>query len=362
MLNVIPNMSFFHLTFLDNTLKQYVIFFTIIVWAYLIAVVFNNVIHKKIKKATKHTKTKLDDVLADSLARPLTCLIVISGLFLAFQELTLPDLIENIISKIVTVLMIGALVLVINRTSDALVTLYLKPIAEDPHTSIDTQVMNLLRRVMHIIFWVIALIFIISNLGYNITSLVTGLGIGGLAIALALQPTLSNFFSSLTIIFDKPFRVNSIIKLEDGVIGTVQEIGFRSTVIRTLQGSELIIPNNKLIDSKITNVTRRRVYRVDQVIGLVYHTSLSDLQKAIQIVKKIIDADSETSEDAWVHFTEFGSHGLNIQISYWIKQCENYPVILETKNRLNLAIKEQFEKTGLEFAFPTQTIHLEKKD
>jgi small-conductance mechanosensitive channel len=208
-----------------------------------------------------------------------------------------------------------------------------------------------------IILSVIALLFIISNLGYKIDSLLAGLGIGGIAVAFALQNILRDLFASFSIYFDKPFKVGDFVVVSTDS-GFIENIGLKSTRIRTLQGEELIIPNNVITDEKIHNYKQMKKRRVLFVLGVTYDTKATKLKKINLIIKEIFESIANTNLDR-VNFKEFGAYSLNYEVVYYINSS-NYTEYMNIQEKVNLKIFEEFEKEGIEFAYPTQTVIIEK--
>ena len=198
---------------------------------------------------------------------------------------------------------------------------------------------------------------VLSNLGYNVTTLVAGLGIGGLAIAFALQKVLEDIFSSVSIYFDKPFEIGDFIIVGEQM-GVVKKIGIKSTRIQALQGEEIVISNRELTSVRIQNFKRMEKRRVAFSFGVLYSTSNAKLKKAIEMVKKIVEKAEHADLDR-VHFKAFGSSSLDFEVVYYLKS-RDYNVYMDTQQEINFAIKEAFEKEKIEFAYPTQTIHLAK--
>jgi small-conductance mechanosensitive channel len=219
------------------------------------------------------------------------------------------------------------------------------------------NIIIIFRKISKIALWAVAFLVLLQNLGYDITALIAGLGIGGIAIAFALQNILSDIFSSFTIYFDKPFEVGDFIIIGKDM-GTVKTIGIKSTRIQTLQGQELIVSNRELTGTRINNYKKMEKRRVVFSFGVVYGTSTEKLKKMPETIKNIID-NTELAELDRVHFIEFGEFSLKFEVVYFLSSSD-YNKYMDTQQNINLKIKEQFEKEGIEFAFPTQTVFLNK--
>jgi MscS family membrane protein len=200
---------------------------------------------------------------------------------------------------------------------------------------------------------------IINNLGFNIASLLAGLGIGGLAFALAAQQTLGNLFGSISIIADHPFKAGDLVKI-DTMQGTVKHVGLRSTRFVTLDGTEVSVPNSKTASATIENFSRRPSIKIQNKLGLEYDTSVTKLQKAVNIIRAILKK-SKAVHNYRVHFTQFADSALIIDVIYWIEYFPQWDDVLQEQHDINIEIKRQLEKEKISFAFPTQTIHLKQE-
>lgn len=221
----------------------------------------------------------------------------------------------------------------------------------------DPTTLNAILIILKIVLWTIGTLLVLSNLGFNVTTLAASLGVGGIAVALAAQTVLGDMFASFSIFFDKPFRIGDFILVGTDQ-GTVKKIGLKTTRIETIQGEELIISNSELTTARVQNFKRMKQRRVDFSLGLVYGTPVKKIQEAKDIIKNIIDIDERT-EFMRAHFVAFGDFSLKIDVTYKI---HNNDIVeyLDTQDAINLQIAEAFEKAKIEMAFPTQTLHIVK--
>ncbi|MDD3160289.1 MAG: mechanosensitive ion channel family protein, partial [Candidatus ainarchaeum sp.] len=203
-----------------------------------------------------------------------------------------------------------------------------------------------------------AILFVLGNLGINITSLIAGLGIGGIAIALALQNVLTDIFSAITIYFDKPFQVGDYIVLDQGDMGIVQQIGLKSTRITTLHGHELVISNKELTQIRVNNYKKMTRRRVVFPLSVIYDTSNEKLEKIPNLIKNIFDQIEPATFDR-CHFKSFGPYSLDFEIVYYM-DVPDYYSYMDTLQKINLDIKKDFESEGIVFAYPSQTLYIEK--
>ncbi len=346
-----------NMTFFNNTLLQYLIFFGILSGAIILGKIAYYTIKNFLKVLTKKTDTVVDDMLIEVSEYPSIFLIFILGFYIAYKTLTLSEHAEQTFFNIVLVMIIFNLTWFFTRLIDGLIKFYLVPFSKKTQTDLDDALIPIIRKLSKVILIFIAAIIVLDKFGYNVASLVAGLGIGGLAVALAAQETLSNVFGGVTILTDKPFSIGDRVRVA-GNDGFVREIGMRSTKITTLDGSELVIPNATIAKDIIENVTRENERRIKFTLGLVYETDTKKLDKAVKILKKIIsEQDGIKKDDCEIFFDQFADFSLNIVVIYWITDLDK---IFEVKSAINFRIKEEFEKEKIEFAYPTRVVYNKK--
>ncbi|HIP49619.1 MAG TPA: mechanosensitive ion channel family protein [Lutibacter sp.] len=349
--------DFFNRTFYGNTISEWgvslLIIFASIILSKIVYWVFKNVI----KKYTQKTKTDLDHLIVDKIEEPIVSLIVLSGFWYGPNYLNLTKGFEDFLDKsfyfAITFIVFWFLV----RVIDALILQYLTPIVKKSSSDLDDQLLPVFRKSLKVIIWTLAIVIGLNNAGYDVGALLAGLGLGGLAFAMAAKDTVANLFGGVSVFIDKPFKIKDRIQI-DGFDGFVTDIGLRSTKLKTLAGRIVTIPNKKFTDTYIENVTSEPTRKVEMVLGLTYETSHKDIQKGIEILKNIDTESDYTSTPCVVYFESFGDFSLNIRFMYFIKTKENY--WYEAPNAINSLILERFNKEGLNFAFPTQTIITEK--
>ena len=344
--------EFFEKAFYGNTVAEWGISLLIIVGSVIIAKLILWLTKNVIKKITKKSKSKLDDIIVDMLEEPLAFALIIIGIWYAMKLLNLPDNMTKFIGQVYYILILFNIAWLINRLFSAIVKEYLVPLTKKSKSDLDDQLLPLITKGIKITVWVIAAIIGLNNAGYNIGALLAGMGIGGLALAMAAKDTVTNLFGGLTIFTDKPFTLNERIVI-DGVDGTVENIGIRSTKVRTLAGRLVTIPNSVFINGVIENITSEPNRKIVLNFGLTYDTDGEGLQKGIEILKKINNENENTEEKNVISFNAFNDFALNIVFIYYIKKGED---IMETQTQMNLEILKQFNENKLEFAFPTQTI------
>lgn len=340
-----------------NTPEQYLTFIGLAVLGVLVGKILYFFLGKVVKRLTAKTKTEIDDIIIDVVEEPLVFLIVIACFYLGFLQLHLPPNIEHIIFQGLKLLLMIAGFWFIIRLFDRVFIQLVSPLIQKTETDLDDLVVPVLQKIIRIVLIIVAILTIIGNFGYNIGSLIAGLGIGGLAFALAAKDLLGNLFSGISLIADAPFRVGDNINFE-GKEGVVLSIGLRSSCVETLDGPILTVPNALLANGIIINKGTWERFRVKMIIALTYDTSAAKMERAMKIIKEILDGRKELDKPLTrIHFTDFGAYSLNIQVIYLIKDIEN---ILPIRDAINMKIKERFDKEKIKFAFPTQTIEYKK--
>jgi small-conductance mechanosensitive channel len=290
-------------------------------------------------------------------------LLLLTLTLAAFRELVpLSPFWDRIFETSISVLSTLALIMFIYHLIELLVY-ELTNFAQREDNLLDqtfVQMMRMIGRIVVVVFGAIYLIRAIS--GKPLSALLAGLGIGGLAVALAAQDTLKNFFGSIMIMLDKPFAVGQRVTF-GGYDGTVEEIGFRSTRLRTLTGHVVTIPNEKIATDSVENIARRPSIRRLANITVTYDTPLDKVQKAVEIIREILDNHEGMDPDfpPRVYFNEFNADSLNILMVYWYFPPD-YWAYLEFSQRVNMEIMRRFEEEGIEFAFPTTTTYLAHDD
>lgn len=242
---------------------------------------------------------------------------------------------------------------------------YLNRIVQRSETKLDDMLVPVVRKALRITIAIIAALLIAENImgADRIRSLLFSAGIGGIAVALAAKETIANFFGSITIFADRPFQIDEYVRI-DGHFGPVEEVGFRSTRVRTLDGHLVTIPNSIIANSIVENVGRRPFIRRTSNITITYDSGHQKAQRAVQIIKEILsgvpEINTDTEKPPRVFFDKFNDCSLNIYMSYWVKPAD-YWLFKEVNQRVNLDMMKRFEAEGIEFAFPTQTLYVKKQ-
>ncbi len=345
--------EFLEKTFYHNTIGQWAISFAIVLGAVVVAKILYWLSKNVLKKLTAKTKTKLDDLLIDKLEEPVVLALVLTGLTVAFNRLYFSEAINDWGNKVLHITYTLNITWMVARVVDALIVEYIVPLTEKTENDLDDQLMPILRKGLRFTIWALGLILALNNAGYDVGALLAGLGIGGLALAMAAKDTVSNFFGGIMIFTDKPFKIGDRIKI-GGFDGTIVEIGLRSTRLKTLDGRIVTIPNSKFPEGMVENVSSEPSRKIVLKLGLVYDTTPEKIEQALDLLKNIARSNNDVEENVIVGFNDFGDFALGITFIYYIKKGAD---IMQTQTDINLEILRQFNANGLEMAFPTQTVY-----
>ena len=338
---------------------QFIATFLFILLALVARKVSDYVFKTHIIPLLEKTPFEFDHLIAGAASGPVGCLLLLGGLYLALAVLPLPAEADAAVFGIMKVLLAADILWFLFRIVDV-GDRYLSRLAARTESKLDDQLVPVVRKALKVTLGVIGCVWVVQLLGYSVSALITGLGIGGLAIALALQDTLANFFGSVFIFLDRPFAVGDWIKLE-GVEGVVEEIGFRSTRIRTFPATLVSIPNKTVAGAVIDNWSRMPKRRVMQTVGVTYATTAGQMEQAVAGIRQIVEADEGVHKEfIVVRFTEFGDSSLNILL-YYFTAAVAFADHSAVKERINLAVMRLLDSMGLSIAFPTRTIYLEGK-
>jgi MscS family membrane protein len=351
--------NLFSETFYGNTILDWAISLAIIVGSILVGKIVYWFCSKTLKRFTKNTKTKFDDIIIDMIEEPLVVIVVVVGIWYSLGRLSFSVGITEFIANSMNATVILTVTWMITRLLDALIEQYIVPLTAQSETDLDDMILPVLRKASRAMIWALGIIVALNNAGIQIAPLIAGLGIGGLALAMAAKDTVANFFGGFTIFTDKPFKVGDRIKVGD-FDGSIYEVGLRSSRMRTLEGRMVTIPNARIADSMIENVSEEPTRKVVNKLGLVYDVNADQIRQAIDLLKGIgTDTVAKIDENVIVGFTGFGDSALELTFIYYIRSGED---IIGVQTEINLKIMEQFAANKLDFAYPSQTIYTKSID
>jgi small-conductance mechanosensitive channel len=310
----------------------------------------------RLTRLTDQTKTQWDDLAVDVLQKTRGFLFVVFAFYAGVLVLDLPSRVDNLTIKvlIIAVLTQGAI------WADALVVNLIKRLVEKKTREDVSSVamITMFGSVSRVAVWSVVILLALDNIGINVTALVAGLGIGGVAIALASQNVLGDLFASISIVLDKPFVIGDFIIIGD-MLGSVEHIGIKTTRVRSLSGEQLVFSNNDLLNSRIRNYKRMDERRIVFSIGVVYQTPYEKLGAIPGMVREIVEAQEQTRFDR-AHFSKYGDFALIYEIVYYVK-IPDYNAYMDIQEAINLEIYRKFQEQSIEFAYPTQTVFVAKE-
>ena len=351
--------------FLGNSIKDYIYFFGII----LIGLIFKKLISKYLSNILYKVVGKKDnnvgiDKFDELLTKPIGFFIVLCFIYFGASYVSYPSFIDenfqSIFSKIFSLFLIYAIYKIFVKVIDY-IGLILKQRAAETENKMDDQLIPFAIEIGRILVVIFALFFILGNVfDINITALATGLGIGGIAIAMASKESLENLLGSFTIFFDRPFTVGDVVKVGT-VTGLVEKVGFRSTRIKTFDKSVVTVPNKKMIDAELDNLGLRPVRRVKFHIGLTYDTSTEQIKNIVSDIQEMINNHEKTNEEGKVRFQEFGASSLDIMVLYYVNSPK-WEDLIDVKEDVNYKIMDIVKKHNSDFAFPSTSVYLHQNN
>lgn len=336
--------------FYGNTVRHYVIALAIIVGGILLVRIFRNRLLNQIKKWTEKTETKLDDYIIRGIEKFGLPILVFVAIYSGLSYLTFSEKGDKFIDNA----MIVVITLYVIRLLSSFIRLALESfISKQEGGQEKLKQLNGIMLIVNAIIWAVGLLFLFDNLGYNVTTIIAGLGIGGIAIALAAQNILGDLFNYFVIFFDRPFEVGDFITVDDKK-GTVEHIGIKTTRLLSVNGEQLAFSNSDLTKSRIHNFKRMNRRRVVFSLAVVYNTKPEMLEGIPSLVEQIIGTQQLATFDR-AHFATFGAYSLNFEVVYFIESSE-YVDYMNVQQEINLKIFKAFAAEGIEFAYPTQTV------
>ncbi len=350
-------MDFLNYVIFENSIKSWLIALGILVGVFLILALIKRIINNRLINRVKESKTEIDNFIIPVLNQTRWFSFLALGLYLGILVLNIPADLRKLVVLVTQVI----LTLQLGFWGTGLISYYVNRSVADKvkgdHGE-DATTLDALGLMGKILLWVILSLIILDNLNIEISSLVASLGIGGIAVALALQNILGDLFASISITLDKPFVIGDFVEVDE-FAGNVEDIGLKSTRIRSLSGEELIFSNTDLLNSRIRNYKRLEKRRISFSIAVTYSTSVENLKKIPGIVEEII-SPLENIQFERAHFKSMGDYSLNFAIVYHVLDPA-YVSYLDTQQVINLELYQRFEEEGIEFAYPTQTVIMEKQ-
>lgn len=339
-----------------NRILDYCIFLLLFIIALLIIQLFKRFVLLRLKRWAKTTATTLDDFLIDIFQKNLVPLLYFAAFYLSIRSLTLNPALSKIIDilglVLLTIFAIRFLVAMINY----ILKIYWLKGEKDPTKE---HSLKGILTIIKVVIWGLGIVFLLDNLGFKVSTVIAGLGIGGVAVALAAQAILGDLFSYFAIFFDRPFEVGDFIIAGD-FLGTIEHIGIKTTRIRSLGGEQIVFSNTDLTNARVRNYKRMDKRRVVFKLGVTYQTTVAQVKEIPIIIRNIIKNVKDTTFDR-AHFSSYGDFNLIFEVVYYVLS-RDYNKYMDIQQEINFAIKEEFEKRAIEFAYPTQTLYIDKNE
>ena len=340
-----------------NTIENWGISILIILGAIIIVKLLSLLGKKVIKPFVTGTDNHLDDVIFYSLEAPVKFAIILLGIWIAIHRLVYPDSFVKVVDNAYSILIVLDITWFFGRLFSSLLQIYWGKQSNGQAN----KMMPIIKRTILVIVWLIGIVMALSNVGVNISALLGTLGIGGIAFALAAQDTVKNVFGAFTILTDKPFSIGDTIRV-DSYEGTVVDVGVRSTKIMNYDKRIITFPNYKITDTSIVNISSEPMRRVVLNLGLTYDTTSEKMKEALELLKSIpkrVENVSSNPSDIVAVFTEYSDSALVIMYIYFIEKQGD---ILGVTSNMNMEILAAFNKAGLNLAFPTRTVYIQKDE
>ncbi len=341
--------------FYHNTVLTWIIAAGVMVLVFTVLRLLKAVLHRRFAAMAQKTATDVDDLVADLLRRIKLYFLLAVALYAGSQFLTLPETLKAFLQKLVIITFLLQAVVWGGAVLDFLIQRSRKQKGEEDKAGLTT--FSALGFIGRLALWSVALLLILDNLGVNITTLIAGLGVGGIAVALAVQSVLGDLFASMSIVLDKPFVIDDFIVVDD-LRGTVKHIGLKTTRIASLGGEEIVFANSDLLKSRVRNFKRMQERRIVFTVGVTYQTPADKLEAIPGMIREIVEARERTRFDR-SHFQAYGDFALVFETVYFMT-VPDYAAYMDTQQAINLALYRKFAAEGIKFAYPTQTIFLNK--
>ncbi len=337
---------------IDSRLQALIVFVLIFAALYL----FRTMILGRLRKLCMKTKTQADEILVDAIIHISPIFYLMVSTWGAIQFLELPELVVKIVNWVTLILLIYYVTRAVQKLTEYVIQNHIFKQRKGKSDS-GIIIKGFITQLTKVIIWGAALLILLQNLGVQISVLLGGMGLAGLAIGFALQTILEDIFAFFSIYFDRPFEIGDFVIFEEEM-GTIEKIGIKSTRVRTLQGQELVVSNRELTSKQIHNYRKMQERRIVFTFGITYETDYRKLKKVNKIVKKIFNNIKAARLDR-VHFHEYGDFSLNYEVVYYVLSKDYYDY-MDTQEAVNLALFREFENEGINFAYPTKRVLLDK--
>ncbi|NKF22293.1 mechanosensitive ion channel family protein [Solimonas marina] len=345
--------SLLQLKFVDNTLQTWLVAIGITIAIVLAVSVVRSLVVRRFAQFAKRTDTSVDDLVVYVVRKTHLLLVCLPAFWIAGHSLDLPDRGNEIIKGAASLALVLQLGLWIGGAVDFWVA-QSRERAMRENAGAATS-LGAIKFVVKLVLWAVLVLVGLDNIGVDVTAMVAGLGVGGVAVALAVQNILGDLFASLSIVIDKPFEIGDFIVVDD-CAGTVEHVGLKTTRVRALSGEQLVFANSDLLKARVHNYKRMRERRIVFKFGILYETSPALLGQVPEMVAEIIKNQDLVRFDR-AHFASFGDSSYDFEVVYWMLDPD-YNKYMDTQQAINLGMVRRFADEGIGFAYPTRTLHV----
>jgi len=342
-----------HTHILGNELLRWGVALLVALGVYFALRIIRGIVRSRLTAIAERTRIAFDDVLVETLGKTHTFTFVAAAIYCGSLALAFEGRTHELLARGFVLVLLLQLALWANHALRAVLERYRSDESLGSGRRTGLAAIGFVGR---LVLFTLVFLLVMENLGIHVNTLLAGLGISSLAVALALQNILGDLFASLSIVFDKPFEIGDFI-IVDPHLGTVEHVGLRTTRVRSLSGEQLVFPNNDLIKARIRNYKRMAERRVVFAFGVLYSTPPETVERIPGMVREIIEGQEKVRFDR-AHFKEFGASALNFEVVYWVLDPD-YTLYMDIQQAINLALMRAFEPLGVEFAFPSHTVYLE---
>ena len=348
------NFDFLSLEFANNNLNDYLIATVILVCLIVLIRICRRATFSSLRKWASKTENIYDDAIVSILEKNLIPIAYITSIYLAVGNLTLHPIVKRTVNVLVIMVATIFAIRLFSAGIEYAIKIYWLNYQRD-NVNLE-QSIDAIIPAIRIVIWLIGIVFILDNLGFDLSAVVTSLGIGGVAIALASQGVLQDLFSYFSILLDRPFELGDFIIVGD-YLGTVEYVGIKTTRLKSINGEQIVMANSDLVGSRIRNYKKMRQRRIVFKFGVVYETSTEKLAQIPDTIRDIIEQTENASCDR-AHFSGYGEYSLDFEVVYFINTSD-YTVYMNAQQEINLAVKAKFTELEIEFAYPTQVSYLD---
>lgn len=343
-------------TFLRNTITDYLLAIATLFLGIVLVNIVRTVILRYVKRWAQKSATDLDDRLLSLIEKPIIYLLYLGSFYVSIGNLSLHPILRESINVLCVILTTVLVVQLVSSLVEYALRIYW--LTRSRGAALE-QSLNALIPAIRVVLWAIGLVFLLDNLGFDISAVIASLGIGGVAVALASQSVLADLFSYFSILFDRPFEIGDFLIVGD-MVGTVEHVGIKTTRLRSISGEELIASNTDLTSSRIQNFRRMRRRRIVFKLGITYETPQNTVETVPGIIQTVVEGVEGVTFDR-AHFLSFGDFSLDYEVVYFV-ETSDYNAYMNAQQHINLGIRAAFDARGIEFAYPTRSLYVNAAD